>query len=501
MPAQDCVELLYSQCDALDDLKVNKDDLVVNIVNYGAIGDGVTNDKPAWDLAVAKLLSQGGGMLYLPAKTYNLGSVSLGSNITLFAQGAVIIGGLNSSGCSNVNILPGLTINADGFNGISFNSLGTGDNISIDGVIINKSTATNYSSDGIMFYKCGTNLSVRNCVINGASRIGITFDNCTGSSYLVENNTISNARNAIHVESTDNVDVINNKITDCGNSTLGSSSHPYAHSLNFAKCNNVVFKGNRFYGSNGGMWTLNSPCSNITFADNVNMVGLMLENFPTGAAVYTDFSFLNNTGGGVSANGNVTTPGRWIFSNNKAFSNITGLLDFTYLYIDECTINGNLTATSSIANSRVNFTNSFIDFTTNGNIQADHMLVDNVDFVCDYSAGSPDYMGLRVAGTGILTYTNNKSRGAAGNHLYLSSTLAKCCYRNNFLSGNINANGVPLADRTPDQYYMSAAPTTGTWARNTIVWNAAMTAAGYTGWVCVTAGSPGTWKGFGLIQA
>lgn len=47
----------------------------------------------------------------------------------------------------------------------------------------------------------------------------------------------------------------------------------------------------------------------------------------------------------------------------------------------------------------------------------------------------------------------------------------------------------------------SAIPTTGTWALGSILWNSAPTAGGYIGWVCITAGSPGTWKGFGLIQA
>jgi hypothetical protein len=47
----------------------------------------------------------------------------------------------------------------------------------------------------------------------------------------------------------------------------------------------------------------------------------------------------------------------------------------------------------------------------------------------------------------------------------------------------------------------TAAPVTGTWAVGELVYNTAPAAAGYLGWVCVTAGTPGTWKGFGLIEA
>ena len=47
----------------------------------------------------------------------------------------------------------------------------------------------------------------------------------------------------------------------------------------------------------------------------------------------------------------------------------------------------------------------------------------------------------------------------------------------------------------------SAAPTAGTWDLGDVVWNTAPTAGGKVGWVCTTAGSPGTWKQFGDINS
>lgn len=44
-------------------------------------------------------------------------------------------------------------------------------------------------------------------------------------------------------------------------------------------------------------------------------------------------------------------------------------------------------------------------------------------------------------------------------------------------------------------------PTTGAHARGEIVFNSLPAAAGTVGWVCVTAGTPGTWKTFGTIAA
>jgi hypothetical protein len=53
-----------------------------------------------------------------------------------------------------------------------------------------------------------------------------------------------------------------------------------------------------------------------------------------------------------------------------------------------------------------------------------------------------------------------------------------------------------LADRS-----LTGKPTEGTFERGDIIMNPSPSAGGYIGWVCVTAGSPGTWKGFGLIES
>lgn len=51
------------------------------------------------------------------------------------------------------------------------------------------------------------------------------------------------------------------------------------------------------------------------------------------------------------------------------------------------------------------------------------------------------------------------------------------------------------------EYPGTAAPGSGTYSTGDIVYNTAPSAGGYMGWVCVSGGSPGTWKGFGAIQA
>jgi hypothetical protein len=46
----------------------------------------------------------------------------------------------------------------------------------------------------------------------------------------------------------------------------------------------------------------------------------------------------------------------------------------------------------------------------------------------------------------------------------------------------------------------SAYPATGTWNKGDIIYNDLTVSTIYTGWICTVAGTPGTWKGFGLIE-
>jgi hypothetical protein len=48
---------------------------------------------------------------------------------------------------------------------------------------------------------------------------------------------------------------------------------------------------------------------------------------------------------------------------------------------------------------------------------------------------------------------------------------------------------------------MSAAPTAGDWVRGDWIKNSLPSPSSFFGWICTESGTPGTWKGFGLIEA
>jgi hypothetical protein len=101
----------------------------------------------------------------------------------------------------------------------------------------------------------------------------------------------------------------------------------------------------------------------------------------------------------------------------------------------------------------------------------------------------------------------NKARGL-GNTRFISNgelanQLKQVCFGNDSnlsVSWIANHNGTNLIDIgnswNPKEFADNAAPTGGTWAVGDRVWDTGVTAGGRMGWVCTTAGTPGTWTDF-----
>lgn len=91
--------------------------------------------------------------------------------------------------------------------------------------------------------------------------------------------------------------------------------------------------------------------------------------------------------------------------------------------------------------------------------------------------------GASASGTGIFEDDTNTS----GNTVKGNSVVATTAYRRSSFDYDV--------------FFSGAAPTTGTWKRGDVVWHANPSAAAAPGWVCVTAGTPGTWKAMANLAA
>ena len=95
------------------------------------------------------------------------------------------------------------------------------------------------------------------------------------------------------------------------------------------------------------------------------------------------------------------------------------------------------------------------------------------------------YIG-EVLGSPVIL-TNNFFRKALYIDVLANFTDGKLILQNNVESNSFQST------------HQAAAPSTGTWRVGDIVYNNAPASAGYVGFVCTVAGTPGTWKSFGLI--
>lgn len=65
----------------------------------------------------------------------------------------------------------------------------------------------------------------------------------------------------------------------------------------------------------------------------------------------------------------------------------------------------------------------------------------------------------------------------------------------------VNADVYHYTEGGKNVTFGTAAPTTGTWAVGDKRWNSAPAAGGTPGWLCTTAGTPGTWKAMASVAA
>ena len=80
----------------------------VNVADFGAVGDGVTNDTAAINAAITAVRATGGGTVFFSAKNYKVTTINLRSNIYLQGQGSTKRAGGNMTlltGTAGFNVI------------------------------------------------------------------------------------------------------------------------------------------------------------------------------------------------------------------------------------------------------------------------------------------------------------------------------------------------------------------------------------------------------------
>lgn len=174
--------------------------LVINVRDYGAVGDGVTDDAAAIQAAI-NVCPAGGAVFFPGGYTYLVGTaIKLTGGLTYYGETGgegVETGNTSVIKQKNGANLVAVLISADYVN----NATTSGLPVKISNLLINGNTANNTSGHGIMTMNYGSEID--ECVVYDVPGSGIVL-NDTNSAGTTISNTCVECR------------ITNNKINNCG---------------------------------------------------------------------------------------------------------------------------------------------------------------------------------------------------------------------------------------------------------------------------------------------
>ena len=508
-----------------------------NVKDYGAAGDGVADDTASIQAAIDAADAAGGGTVYFPSGDYKTDS-----QVTLCSD-------LEMRGDMNAKLLPSDTVPTQAYYAESKS------NIRINDLVIEGTGTANTSGLQrlVQFQGC-SEVQIHNCTFRKARESAIVADNCDQgrmSECIVEQ---------CHVYG---FEVRNNcvswVISDCifyQNGNTGTASTAFGRGIVIwqstrINVTNCTFKdqteyGLRLYSQSGDAYSNQQiAISNCTFENNgttaTSKVDLYIYNEATTIETVT---ISNCTFRTRASNIAISVQGNGVAVTNcslEAASTGTGLAFGFYAasnsVVSNCVVRGFdncLSLSPSAIPDQVSVINcQFIDCGALANdIYGDHTVISNCYFKQTATAKAANVTAISATTAGIVgtkiinnTFDNcyraveinidNAEVEVSGNTCLNTGDLTVRCYgtdlTNLIFYGNkldLGTNPVILGkiQRMGGFYPMTigksnTAPTDFTFAVGDMVFNQGATAGGKAGWICTTAGTPGTWKPFGAIDA
>lgn len=477
---------------------------------FNAVGNGIADDTAAIQAAITQAVTNQ-GIVVFPTGTYKITD-----KLTIAGNCALVSDGVSTSAVIRQYTASKETFRITGSNVIIQNlDIDTQANPSSFYVINNTSTVYSapisnitiekcrfYSSNASAFYgvqlRFCTNGIVKDCTFTAATQ-AIALMSCTKSN--ISGNTITGANGSISLTRTTGLTLVESpQCTNCvvENNTISTDK---SHSIYVVSVKNCYIRGNYITSAN----VSSSSFYAIYFTSSTDGVNTLYSTY-----VVVSKNTIDNTGWAtykISAiymyyvyyslvEGNVFNEVNSLYLVTAYSLNITGN-QFANICGNEAIY---LAATcGDITISSNGFTDIYDSYSTTAAIRLSNVSNGRPITI----TGNGLYRGAKVAsyvnnyGTFALSPVQDYSNFiVSGNSFNKNSYLA-------YYSTSSTVFCYYYEEPSGDRVFVSPSgsyPTAGTWYQGDKVLIQSPTAGGYIGYVCTTAGSPGTWKGYGAIQ-
>jgi hypothetical protein len=513
----------------------------VSVKDFGALGDGVTDDTVAVQAAVNAAPN-----ILFPPGTYILNNVIVPANRSIFSQGG-----------ATVKLKPQAPLV---FNPI-FNV--TGGNISFDRLVFDGNRANqpvNGFSDSWNTGPNGTGKSNRAGVYMDGTYSGLSVVNCEFTAFYAGSIATQNVSNIVidkcyfhdsnleacflyassgvhenakvtscafkNLYSGDPVVEANCIVTTSYDGVIVANNTADNFARNFSKlelCSRAIVTGNKM--SNNRIEGFNcmqaqSGGVDITFSNNVarNVKrGLLISlgNFSQVSVLSNIFDTASSISG--SPDGIAIENAEEVFVSGNLVKNV----DRYAFYVSNCR---NTVLTNNVSSQTTNKNFPSIGFFTSSTTAAGNVVISghnssgtqssNDGIVAFFGNGTID--NLVLVGNSLRGASAANSRGIYTNGASITFTTAlvadnvlssDCTIEMYYTSASnvvVRNNVVPRVTNPAGVFHRAlaaaaAAPTTGTYYQGDVVLHSAPVAGGNIGWVCTTSGTPGTWRTWGTI--
>ena len=490
---------------------------VVNVVDFGAVGDGITENSSAFIAALATLTN--GGILFIPKGEYKISNtIELNDDITVLGEGTatVILGNCPSD-------------NSDTVNGLF--AAKNKSNVTLDSLKI-----ISFAGTGAIrskFILC-SNVQIKNCYLDGNLSDGnilafpIWIAGCSTAKII--NHTSYNFSDHIYIcksnfdtgTITEQVDVIDSYFE---NVNLGTNrAYPtgvYVYYGNYTNVIGCVFKniapslagsgyaGYGVYEGDGSAIDVSVKNCNfyLTISSPADYIGVLASTTDIFSCVGCSFvgtsSYVLRVGVVNGGKSSIVNDNIYRYCTFGIFMSVAS----TYTGYRNLIVAGNSVENSTtgirigdgswdiqnvnVANNVVkNCTQTGILFNVIGNynVVCSNNLIENVN--TSNGSTEPFESGINFFGstpTGVVSgnfVINDSGVGYARYGINIANadyplTITNTNSFSGMITGGVRNN--------------QAIPTTGSWVKGDTRWNWNATSGQPMGWVCTTSGSPGTW--------